>query len=128
MFPSLSRYLPVGLLLLRLLVGIVFIDGGWNDLRSPEERSQSVGKSTFFTFFLGGAEVLGGLGIVFGIWSQLAALGLMVVSLGAIYENIFVWHIGSWGEKTYGCHYDLMLLVMNPIVAVTNGGSYVVTK
>ena len=30
MFPSLSRYLPVGLLLLRLIVGIVFIDSGWN--------------------------------------------------------------------------------------------------
>jgi putative oxidoreductase len=58
MFPSLSRYLPVGLLLLRLIVGIVFIDSGWNDLRSPEERSQSMGESTFFTIFLGAAEFL----------------------------------------------------------------------
>jgi putative oxidoreductase len=128
MFPSLSRFFPAGLLLLRLIVGIVFIDSGWNDLRSPEERSQSIGKSTFFTILLGAAEVLGGLGVVFGIWSQLAALGLMVLGLGAIYENIFVWHIGFWGEKTYGWRYDLMLLVMNLVVAVTNGGSYVVTK
>lgn len=69
MFPSLSRFLPVGLLLLGLMVGIVFIDSGWNDLRSPEERSQSIGKNTFSTIFLGAAEVLGGLGVVFGIWS-----------------------------------------------------------
>jgi hypothetical protein len=60
--------------------------------------------------------------------SQLAALGLMLVGLGAIYEKIVVWHIGFWGEKTYGWHYDLMLLVMNLVVGVTNGGSYILRK
>jgi uncharacterized membrane protein YphA (DoxX/SURF4 family) len=76
------------------MVGIVFIDSGWNDPRSPQERSQSIGKGQNFTIFLGTAEVLGGLGVVLGIWSQLAALGLMLVSLGAIYETLFVWHTG----------------------------------
>jgi putative oxidoreductase len=128
MFPSLSRFLPVGLLLLRLVVGIVFIDSGWNDLRSPQERSKSIGKSKSFTIFLGTAEVLGGAGVVLGIWSQLAALGLILVSLGAIYEKIFVWHTGFWGEKTYGWHYDLMFLVMNLVIIFTNGGAYVLTK
>jgi putative oxidoreductase len=125
---NLSRFFPTGLLLLRLMVGIVFIDSGWNDLRSPQERSQSIGKSKNFTIFLGAAEVLGGAGVVLGIWSQLAALGLILVSLGAIYEKLFVWHIGFWGEKTYGWHYDLILLVMNLVVGITNGGSYVLTR
>jgi putative oxidoreductase len=128
MFPSLLRWLPLGLLLLRLMVGIVFMDSGWNDLHSPQERSQGIGKSEHFTIFLGTAEILGGAAVILGIWSQLAALGLMLVGLGAIYEKLFVWHIGFWGEKTYGWHYDLMLLVMNVVVAVTNGGSYVLTK
>jgi putative oxidoreductase len=65
---------------------------------------------------------------LFSEFGQLAALGLMVVGLGAIYKKLFVWRIGFWGEKTYGWHYDLMQLVMNLVVAVTNGGSYVVTK
>lgn len=128
MFPGFSRLLPLGLLLLRFMVGIVFIDSGWNDLRSPQERAQSIGKSKGFTIFLGIAEVLGGVAVVLGIWSQLAALGLMLVGLGAIYEKIVVWHIGFWGEKTYGWHYDLMLLVMNLVVVVTGGGSYVLRK
>jgi putative oxidoreductase len=110
------------------MVGIVFLDSGWNDLRSPEERSQSIGKSKNFTIFLGTAEALGGLGVVLGTWSRLAALGLMLVGLGEIYEKLFVWHIGFWAERTYGWHYDLMLLVMNLVVAFANGGSYVVTK
>ena len=128
MFPILSRFLPVGLLLLRLIVGIVFIDSGWNDLRSPRERAQSIGKSKNFTIFLGTAEVLGGAGVVLGIWSQLAALGLILVSMGAIYEKIFVWHTGFWGEKTYGWHYDVMFIVMNLVIVLTNGGVYVLTK
>lgn len=128
MFPSLSRFLPAGLLLLRLVVGIVFIDSGWNDLRSPEDRAQSIGQSRNFTIFLGTAELLGGAGVVLGIWPQLAAIGLILVSMGAVYEKIFVWHVGFWGEKTYGWHYDLMFLVMNLIVLFTNGGPYVLTK
>jgi hypothetical protein len=36
MFLSLLRFLPVGLRLLRLMVGIVFLDSGWNDLRGPQ--------------------------------------------------------------------------------------------
>ena len=110
------------------MVGIVFIDSGWNDLRSPQERGQSVGKGRNFTIFLGAAEVLGGAGVVLGIWSQLAALGLILVSVGAIYEKIFVWHTGFWGEKTYGWHYDVMFLVMNLLIVFTNGGDYVLTK
>ena len=70
MLPSLSRFLPVALLLLRLMAGIVFIDSGWNDLRSPEERAQSIGKSKSFTIFLGTAEFLGGAGVVLGIFSR----------------------------------------------------------
>jgi putative oxidoreductase len=128
MLPIFSRFLPLGLLLVRLMVGIVFIDSGWNDLRSPQERSQSIGRSKNFTIFLGTAEVLGGAGVVLGIWAQLAALGLMLVGLGAIYEKLFVWHIGFWGEKTYGWHYDVMFLVMNLLIVFTNGGAYVLTK
>jgi putative oxidoreductase len=127
-FPGLSRFLPVGLLLVRLMVGVVFIDSGWRDLQNPAERSQSIGMSRNFTIFLGVAEVLGGAGVVLGIWSQLAALGLILVSLGAIYVKIFVWHTGFWGEKSYGWHYDALFLVMNLVILLSNGGPYVLTK
>jgi putative oxidoreductase len=110
------------------MVGIVFIDSGWSDLRTPEERSQSIGKSRNFTMFLGAAEILGGAGVVFGIWPQLAAFGLIMVMLGAIYDKIFVRHTGFWGQKTYGWHCDLMLVVMNLVIVFTNGGPYVLTK
>jgi len=110
------------------MIGIIFVDSGWGDLRNPAQRSQSIGQSRNFTIFLGTAEILGGAAVVLGIWPQLAALGLILVMMGSIYEKIFVWHTGFWGEKTYGWHYDLMLVVMNLVVLFTNGGPYVITK
>lgn len=81
-----------------------------------------------FTVFLGAAELAGGLGVAFGVLTQLAALGLILIMLGAIQKKIFVWHTGFWGEKTYGWHYDSMLVVMNLVILFTDGGRWVLMK
>ena len=46
--------------------------------------------------------------------------------LGAIQKKIFVWKTGFWGEKGSGWHYDLMMIVMNLVIATTAGGRYVI--
>jgi putative oxidoreductase len=56
---------------------------------------------------------------------QFAALGLILVMLGAIQKKVFVWHTGFWGKNTYGWHYDLMLVIMNLVVIATDGGHWV---
>jgi putative oxidoreductase len=127
-FPELSRFLAMALLLMRLMVGAVFITSGWSHVTRAEERAKSIEMSKSFTLFLGIAELAGGLGVVFGVLTQLAALGLILVMLGAIYKKISVWHTGFWGEKSSGWHYDLMLVLMNLVIVTTNGGSYVLTK
>jgi len=124
MFPQLTQFADVGILLLRLMVGVVFITSGWHHLKDPEARSKSIGLSKNLTILVGAGEVLGSLGVTFGVLTQLAALGLILVMLGAIYKKIFVWHTGFWGEKTYGWHYDLMLIVMNLVIILTNGGRF----
>jgi len=75
------------------------------------------------TIFLGIAEVAGSLGVAFGVLTQLAAFGLILLMLGAIQKKIFSWHTGFWGEKTYGWHYDLMFILINLMIAFTNGGA-----
>ena len=70
----------------------------------------------------------GGLGVAFGVLTQLAAMGLILIMLGAIQKKIFVWHTGFWGEKASGWHYDLMLVLMNVVIICTNGGKYVLWK
>ena len=126
LFPELLRFSDVGLLLLRLMVAVVFFTSGLNHLKHPTERAKSIGASRGFTIVLGSGEVLGSLGVALGILVQLAAIGLILIMLGAIQKKIFVWKTGFWGKGGYGWHYDLMLLVMNVVILVTGGGSLVV--
>src|SRR3989475_893374 len=121
-FPGLLQFSDVSLLLLRLMVAAVFLDSGWNHLKNPAGGSKSIGASTGFTVFLGTAEVLGSVGVALGILTQLAAIGLILLMLGAIQKKIFVWKIGFWGGRAYGWHYDLILLVMNLAILLTGGG------
>jgi putative oxidoreductase len=123
LFPELTRYTDLGLLLLRLMIALVFGTSGWKHLRNPAERSKSIGMSKGFTIFLGAAEFLGSLGVAFGVLTQLAAFGLILIMLGAIQKKIFVWHIAFWASN--GWHYDLMLVVMNVVIVFTAGGRYV---
>jgi putative oxidoreductase len=128
MFPQLTQFADFGFLALRLMVAVVFISSGWSHVTKSDERSKSIGMSKGFTIFLGAAEVARGLGVAFGVLTQLAALGLILIMLGAIQKKIFVWHTGFWGEKTYGWHYDLMFVVMNLVILFTDGGRWVLLK
>ena len=128
MFPQLFRFTDLGLLLLRLMIGIVFLSSGWSHVKDPAGRGQAIGMSKGFTLFLGLGELAGSLGIIFGVLQQLAAIGLILVMLGAIHKKIFVWHTGFWGEKASGWHDDLVFDVMCLVVLFTDGGRYVLLR
>ena len=106
------------------MVGIVFITSGWHHLKDPEARSKSIGLSKNLTILVGAGEVLGSLGLMLGVLTQMAAFGLILIMLGAIYKKIFAWHVGFWGEKASGWHYDLIFIVMNLVIIFANGGRF----
>jgi putative oxidoreductase len=81
-----------------------------------------------FTIFLGIAELAGGLGVALGVLTQLAVFGLILVMSGAIYKKTFSWHTGFWGEKASGWHYDLIFILINLVIAFTDGGAYVLLR
>ena len=80
--PFLAQFGDLALLLMRLLVGVVFIASGWSHAKDPVTRGKSIGLSPGFTRFLGLAELFGGAGVALGILPQLAALGLILVCSG----------------------------------------------
>jgi putative oxidoreductase len=128
-FLQLARFTDFSLLFLRLMVGIVFITSGYKHLTDPEARSKDIGMSTSFTVVLGAAELVGGLGVISGVFAQLAAIGLILVMLGAIQKKIFVWHTGFWGKSgTNGWSYDTMLVVMSLVIVTTGGGNLTLTS
>jgi putative oxidoreductase len=129
MFPQLARFVDIALLLLRIMIGIVFLTSGWKHVTDPEKRSKDIGMGKGFTIFLGAAEVAGSLGMMFGVLAQLAAAGLILIMLGAIQKKIVVWRTGFWGESgTNGWSYDTMLVLMNLVILTTGGGSLSLMK
>jgi putative oxidoreductase len=128
-FPQLARFTDLSLLLVRLMVGLIFIASGWNDLKDSNARSKNIGMNKPFAVFLGAAECAGGLGVITGVLAQLAAIGLILIMLGAIQKKIFVWHTGFWGKSgTDGWSYDTMIVAMNLVIATTGGGNLSVMR
>ena len=125
MFPQLEQFTDYALVFLRLMVGVVFIDSGYNDLKDPDARSKSLGLPKGFAILLGAAELLGGIAIVLGLLTQLASIGLILVMLGALQKKIFVWKTGFWGKNGLGWNYELTLVSMLSIILCTNGGRFV---
>ena len=125
-FPQLLQYSDLALLGLRLVVAVVFFESGRQHARDPVGRAASIGMSPGFTRLLGWGEMAAALGVALGVLTQVAALGLILIMLGAIQKKLFVWHTGFWGDKTSGWHYDLLLLVANLVILTTGGGRLVV--
>ena len=125
LFPTLLQFADLALLLLRLMVALVFFSSGLRHFRDPVARGKSIGISPGFTRLVGLAEMAAATGVALGVLLQPAALGLVVIMLGAIYKKLFVWHTGFWGEGTYGWHYDLLFAIANLVIVTTGGGRYV---
>jgi len=114
---------------LRVMVGVVFVTSGWSHLREPEARSKDIEQSKGVTIFLGAAELPAWVGVMLGVLTQLAAIGLILIMLAAIWKKIFVWRTGFWGKSgTNGWSYETMLVVMNLIIVTTGGGNISLAK
>ncbi len=126
--PWLLQFSDLALLFMRILVGWVFVTSGWSHAKDPVTRGKSIGMSPGFTRLLGLAELAGGLGVALGVLPQLAALGLILIMLGAIQKKVFVWHTGFWGKASDGWHYDLLFIAMCLVIATTDGGRFVLLR
>ncbi len=125
---DLTHFTDYGLLLMRLMVGAIFADSGYDDLKDPDARSQSIGLPKPFTMFLAVAELAGGLAIILGVLQQLAAIGLILIMLGAIQKKVFVWKTGFWGKDGRGWYYESTLISMLLVILFTDGGRFVLLR
>lgn len=114
----------VGLLALRVIVGIVFLSSGRQHFAKPEERSDSIGLSPALTRVLGVAEMIAAFSIIFGIFIQIGALIIIITMVGAIYKKTMVWNTGFYTDEGFGWHYDAIFLAAG-ILFLGTGGAYV---
>lgn len=123
-----AAYTDWSLFFLRAVVALVFGASGFNHLKSPKERAASIGMSVGFTVFLGTAESAGALGLLAGVLTRWAALGLIMLMLGAIYKKIFEWKTGFWGEKSQGWNYEVTIIGMLLVIFTSGGGALSIVK
>ena len=128
MLPRPPHFEDFAILLLRLMVAVIFFTSGWDTLKDPQARSKSIGMSERFAVFLGWAEVAGSIGLILGVLTQFAALGFIVILLGAVRKKSFEWNIGFYGENEYGWDYETLLVLINLTILATNGGAFVLLK
>lgn len=121
-----AGFTDVSLVLLRLMVGLVFLDSGYNDLKRPDDRAKGLGLPRAFVLFLACAELAGGLGVIAGVLVQLASIGLILIMLGAAQKKIFVWKTGFWGKDGLGWNYECILISMLLVTLCTGGGRYTI--
>jgi len=124
MLPHLAQFTDYALVFLRIMVGLVFADSGYEHLKDPEARGKDIGLPKGVTIFLGAAEVLGSIGVIAGVLSQLAAIGLIVIMGGALQKKIFVWKTGFWGKDGLGWNYELIMISMLLVIICTDGGKF----
>jgi putative oxidoreductase len=77
-----------------------------------------------FMTFIGIAELAGGLAMLLGILTQLAALGLGIIMLGAIYKKVNEWKVPFSTMSGMGWEFDLMILGSCIALIVFGGGAY----
>jgi uncharacterized membrane protein YphA (DoxX/SURF4 family) len=72
---------------LQVLLGLAFIASGFNKLRDLSGTISmfgSMGLPSVLAYVIGGAELLGGIGLVVPRLTRLAAIGLIIIMIGAV--------------------------------------------
>lgn len=87
---SLPNLADLSLLILRLVIGGMFAMSGYFKLTDPARRQKmaeslsQAGVPTTLAPLLSALELIGGLLVVFGLWTVLGSVLLIVVSFGAL--------------------------------------------
>jgi putative oxidoreductase len=118
MFSSLHRHTDLGLLLLRFAVGAVFLYHG--------VMKWGMADANTVMTILKYVEPIGGAAIILGVLTQLAALGLAIIMVGAIYTKATGFYqapfdlLGTFGNWEF----DMMNLASCIVLFLTGAGAY----
>ncbi len=123
MILELNQFSDISFLVLRLVIAAIFIYHAVPKLKGAKMMSQAMGMPAGMIFMLGGIEFLSSLGMIFGVYVQIAAFLLGMAMIGAIYFKTAKWHIPFGATDKTGWEFDLILLAASIILLVNGGGA-----
>lgn len=109
---TLHNYSDIGLFILRATLAMPFLVHGFWKMQHGRDVATAVGapKKAWFFILLGYAEFFGSLALLAGFLTQIAAAGLAIIMLGAIYFKTTKWHVPFTAHDKTGWEFDLILL------------------
>jgi len=122
-----SRYFykrSLGLLLLRLVLGFIFLTHGWDKVQHIamiEQFFHSLGFGVWVAYFIGWLEVVGGLALILGVATRLFGL------LFGIEMLVAVLLIGP-AHGFASVEFELLLAVASFAIALMGSGRYSIYK
>lgn len=133
--PELADYADLGILALRVAVGIIFVVHGWPKLTQARTMGagmaqmgggMSPGVMTAWMFVQGVIEVGGGLLLVAGIATQVVALVFVIIMAGAIGLKNTMMKTGFSAQQTTGWEFDFVLLFACLLLLLIGPGAFAV--
>lgn len=129
-FASLHQFSDLALLILRIALGAIVLTHGLPKRRlwsvQPSERMPAGMLRNLRILSI--AEPAGGLAVLVGFLTQLAALGLVIVLLGALQFLITKVHRKFTEQNSAGWEFEFMLLVVALALAILGGGKYALDR
>lgn len=119
----LLAYYGIGSMVLRVVLGLIFIYHAAPKISNPRFMSQAIKWPLPVVTILGLVEVSAGGALVAGLFMQEAALALIVVMLGALYYKIFRWQVPFSTNKNTGWEFDLLILAVSVAILLSGGGA-----
>lgn len=118
-------------LLIRLLVGAVFVSEGLQKFLFPELRGSgrfaSIGLPApeLLGSWVGGWEILAGFCVLIGLWTRKASIPLLIIMLVAIFttKSTVLAEKGFW-EMMHGSRTDWSMLLGSLFLLIKGGGAW----
>lgn len=121
--------------LVRFVLGVIFFMHGsqkvlgWfggGGLAATVQGMTQMGLPAVLVYIVSFTEFLGGIALIFGLLSRLAAFGVMCVMIGAVitvhWQNGFFLNWYMTPGKGHGFEYNLALIAMGLAVVIGGGG------
>ncbi|MBI3754348.1 MAG: DoxX family protein [Deltaproteobacteria bacterium] len=129
--------LSIGLLILRIGLGVIFFAhgaqkvfgwfGGYGLAGTSGFFKQTYGIPIVLSYTAAFTELIGGLAVAFGVFTQVAATGLGIVMLAATMTHIKTGFFMNWGSvanRGEGYEFNIALLAMIVTLALIGPGHY----
>ena len=126
-FPDLLNYSLLAPFILRLVIGVIFLDLGMLKFKSEKQRwlasfeTLGLRPTTLFVPLYGLLQIVGGLMLIAGLWTQVAALAFVIFTGAELYIEWSAREVLKRDMVFY-----LLVFVISLSLLLTGAGAYAI--